>query len=109
MVCMRRVDSPSACSGAVRAFRLRCRAGASTRREGLSNVAACWHPGNMTTGEVVVEILSLDDVNERHRELLDDVGVSISELRDRAREYELTIDELEVLRKLERFEFLAGR
>ncbi|WP_394289431.1 hypothetical protein [Microbacterium sp.] len=63
----------------------------------------------MTTGEVVVEILSLDDVNERHRELLDDVGVSISELRDRAREYELTIDELEVLRKLERFEFLAGR
>ncbi|WP_404444452.1 hypothetical protein LG315_11915 [Microbacterium marinum] len=63
----------------------------------------------MTTGEVTVEILSLDDVNERHREMLGDVGVSMTELRDRAHAYELSIDELEVLRKLERLEFLAGR
>lgn len=63
----------------------------------------------MTTGEVTVEILSLQDINERHRELLNDVGVSVSELRDRAHAYELTIDELEVLRELERLEFLAGR
>ncbi|MDR7189542.1 hypothetical protein J2Y46_002368 [Microbacterium sp. BE35] len=63
----------------------------------------------MTTGEVTVEILSLQDINERHRELLNDVGVSMSELRDRAHAYELTIDELEVLRELERLEFLAGR
>ncbi|GAA5098280.1 hypothetical protein GCM10025760_33300 [Microbacterium yannicii] len=63
----------------------------------------------MTTGEVTVEILSLDEVDSRHRELLDQVGVSVSELRSRAYAYELTIDELEVLRELERLEFLAGR
>ena len=66
----------------------------STRRGVSSDVAGGWHPVDTTTGEVNVEILSLSDINARHRELVDEVGLSI--------------DELEILRELERLEFLTG-
>ncbi|MGM7671460.1 hypothetical protein [Microbacterium sp. A93] len=56
----------------------------------------------------IVNVLSRADLDDRRRELLSSVGCSLYDLRDRAHEYELSIDELEVLRELERLEFLAG-
>lgn len=56
----------------------------------------------------IVNVLSQKDLERRRRELLDTVGCSLYDLRDRAHEYKLSIDELEVLRELERLEFLAG-
>ena len=56
----------------------------------------------------IVNVLSPTELDARRRELLASVGCSLYDLRDRAHEYELSIDELEVLRELERLEFLAG-
>ena len=48
------------------------------------------------------------EVAERRCVLLERVGCSLYELRDRAHDYELSIEELEILRELERLEFLVG-
>lgn len=60
------------------------------------------------TPEPIVNVLSPTDLDARRRELLGSVGCSLYDLRDQAHEYALSIDELEVLRELERLEFLAG-
>lgn len=60
------------------------------------------------TPKPIVNVLSTTDLESRRRELLAAVGCSLYDLRDRAHDYELSIDELEVLRELERLEFLAG-
>ncbi|WP_285363966.1 hypothetical protein [Microbacterium sp. LMC-P-041] len=60
------------------------------------------------TPEPIVNVLSPTDLESRRRELLSSVGFSLYDLRDRAHEYVLSIDELEVLRELERLEFLSG-
>ena len=69
--------------------------------------ASCNH-GSMTTGTVDVSVLTVEDIDVKRRELLARVGMSLYELRARAHEYELSIDELEILRALERLEFIAG-
>lgn len=56
-----------------------------------------------------VNVFSRTDLDARRHALQERVGRSLYELRDSAHEYELTIEELEVLRELERLEFLAGR
>lgn len=60
------------------------------------------------TPKPIVNVLSATDLESRRRELLAAVGCSLYDLRDRAHDYELSIDELEVLRELDRLEFLAG-
>jgi hypothetical protein len=60
------------------------------------------------TPEPIVNVLSPIDLEARRRELLITAGCSLYDLRDRAHEYALSIEELEVLRELERLEFLAG-
>lgn len=65
------------------------------------------HPVTMIL-EPIVNVLSPTDLQARRRDLLATVGCSLYDLRDRAHEYALSIDELEVLRELERLEFLAG-
>lgn len=62
----------------------------------------------MTTGSINVELLNEADIERRRGQLLARAGVSLYELRGRARDYALSIAELEVLRELERLEFLAG-
>lgn len=55
-----------------------------------------------------IRVLTRDELDERRRQLLSKAGCSLYELRERAREYKLTLDELEIVRELERLEFLAG-
>jgi hypothetical protein len=71
------------------------------------NVGGVCHYLSMTP-EPIVNVLSRTDLEARRQELLDSVGCSLYDLRDRAHEYVLSIEELEVLRELERLEFLAG-
>lgn len=72
-----------------------------------TGVGAVWHPVAMTPMPTV-NVMSTAELESRRRELLDSVDCSLYELRDRAHEYVLSLDELEVLRELERLEFLAG-
>lgn len=62
----------------------------------------------MGNGSVTVTVLSPDDIETRRTELLERVGMSLYNLRDRAHDYELSLEELEVLRELERLEFLSS-
>lgn len=55
-----------------------------------------------------VHVMTATDLEDRRRALLSAAGCSLHDLRVRAHEYELSLDELEVLRELERIEFLSG-
>ena len=64
----------------------------------------------MTNHGINVTVLSASDIEQRRGELLAKFnGKSLYDLRDMAYEYKLSLDELEVLRELERLEFLADR
>lgn len=71
-------------------------------------VSGVWQSSSMATGTVDINVLTSKDIEVRRRKLLDRVGMSLYELRERAHEYELSIEELEILRALERLEFIAG-
>lgn len=62
----------------------------------------------MSAFDPAFEVLSPADIETRRKALLERVGLSLYDLRTRAHEYQLTIQELEILRELERLEFLAG-
>ncbi|MDQ1217179.1 hypothetical protein [Microbacterium arborescens] len=60
------------------------------------------------TPQPIVNVLSPVDVEARRRDLLAAAGSDLYDLRDRAHDYSLSIEELEILRELERLEFLTG-
>ena len=73
----------------------------------VHDVRRSWHPVGMTP-EARVNVMTEHEVAERRCVLLERVGCSLYELRDRAHDYELSIEEFEILRELERLEFLVG-
>lgn len=66
------------------------------------------NPDGMSTGMIEIRVLDTLEIDARRAELLERVGMSLYELRERAHEYELTLDDLEVLRELENLEFISG-
>lgn len=71
-------------------------------------VGGLCNPVGMTTGTVDVRVLAEDEIASRRASLLERAGMSLYELRDKAHEYELSLGELEILRELERLEFISG-
>ncbi|WP_029153926.1 hypothetical protein [Microbacterium gubbeenense] len=63
----------------------------------------------MTTGTVNVRILSDEDIEARKATLRAEAGGrTLRELRNLAYDYRLSIEDLEVLREMERINFLAA-
>lgn len=61
-----------------------------------------------TAHAIEVEILSADAIRERKQQLEATLGAGIEELRAKAHDYLLSLEQLEQLKELERLEFLAG-
>lgn len=57
----------------------------------------------------VVEVLSVEDVEARRRDLIESSGMSERELYERADVYALTLAQMDVVRKLRSLDYLAGR
>lgn len=62
----------------------------------------------MKSNELGVRVLSLDEARERRDELLREAGCSLYDLLEREADYELSTDQLELVRELQRLEFLIG-
>ena len=54
-------------------------------------------------------VLSADEIDARYMALLERAGMSLKDLRNKAHEYELSVEQLEMLRELERLEFISGK
>ncbi|WP_282851712.1 hypothetical protein [Gulosibacter sediminis] len=62
----------------------------------------------MESQDVNVRVLTVDDAKRRREEILRETGYSAYELLERESAYELTLEELEVVRELRRLEFLIA-
>ena len=56
-----------------------------------------------------VELLTEGEIEERRRALLDMVGMSEEELRERGEAYALSVREVGILTELDGLDFLLGR